>query len=90
MASDVRKFRERFKTQAKFEMRKEGCQVRIDRVRDDDGREGLDDREAQEEEFGSRKAVHKHDSCQRSEQEIIEHFLTHLPCQSWCGYCMKG
>ena len=83
MTSDVREFRERY-------MRKEGCEARRDGVGDYDEREGLDDREAQEEEFGSRNTVRKHDPCQPSEPERIEHEMTHLPFRSWCGHCIKG
>ena len=39
----------------KFDMRKEGFEARIDEVDDDDEHEGLDDREAHEEESGSKK-----------------------------------
>ena len=43
------------KTIMKCDVRREGCAARIDGVDDDDEHEGLDGREAQEEEFGSRK-----------------------------------
>ena len=41
------------KTIMKCDVRREGCAARIDGVDDDDEHEGLDGREAQEEDFGS-------------------------------------
>ena len=38
-----------------FDVRKEGCVARIDGVDDDDELEELDDPEAQQEEFGTKK-----------------------------------
>ena len=73
-----------------FDERQEVCVARIDGVDDDEEHEGLDDPEAQEEEFGSRNTVHTHDPRQPSEQKRIEHEMTHLPCRSWCGHCIKG
>ena len=60
-----------------------------ERKDDDDEREGLVDREAQEE-FGSRKTVRKHDRCQPSGRERVEHEMTHLLFRRWCGHCIKG
>ena len=90
MTSDVREFRERCKTNVKIDVRKEGCEPRIDGVGDDDEREGLEDCDAQKEEFGSRNTVRKHDPCWPSEQERIDHEMTHLPFRSGCGHCIKG
>ena len=45
---------DRCKTTEKFDVRKEGCEARIDVVDDDDEHEKLGDREAVEDEFGSR------------------------------------
>ena len=44
------------------------------------------DRETQKEEFGGRKTVHKHDFRQTTGQARIEHEMTYLPFQNWCGY----
>ena len=89
VTSDVREFRERCKTKVTFNVTKEGCVTRIDGV-DDDEHKRLDDREAQEEQFGSRKTVRKHDLCQISEQKRIEHEMTHFLSRRWCGNCIKG
>ena len=59
-------------------------------VDDDDEHKGLDDRDAQEAELGSRKTVRKHDFFHPSEQQKIQHEMTHLPFRSLCGYCIKG
>ena len=45
---------------------------------DDDEHKGHDDREAQEEEFGSKKSVRHHNLCQPSQRKRIEHEMTHL------------
>ena len=91
MTSDAMEFRERKKTKVQFDVRKEGCVTRIDGVDDDDKtQKGLTTAEAPEEEFGSRKTVRKHNPCQPSEQERIEHEMTHLFFQSWCEHCIKG
>ena len=52
VTSDVWEFRD---------SREEACEARIDGVDDGDERGGLDDRQADEEEFGSRKTVCTHD-----------------------------
>ena len=44
----------------------------------------------EEEECGNRKTMRMHDLRQPSEQEKIEHKMTHLPCRSWCRLCNKG
>ena len=39
---------------------------------------------------GERKPTRKHDPRQPSEQDRIEHEMTHLPFRSWCRHCIKG
>ena len=50
----------------KVDVREEGCEARIGGVDDAYEREGLGDREALEEDFGSRKTVRRHDFFQAS------------------------
>ena len=59
---------------------------------DGDENEETEDREAhdEQEEFGSRKVVRKHDPRQPSHQETEEHEMTHLPFRSWCRHCIMG
>ena len=50
-----------------------------------------DEREAEEmEELGRRKTIRKHDLRQPSDQERIEHKLTHLPFRSRCRRLIRG
>ena len=51
---------------------------------DEDG-EGLE--EVSEEAMRVRKLV---DPKKPSQQEVDEHFLSHLPFRNWCPHCMKG
>ena len=67
-------------TKVNFDVRKKGC---VEAWTTDDERERLDDRKAQEGEFGSKNTRSKHDPCQPSEHEMIAF-------QSWCGHCIKG
>ena len=62
----------------------EGCVQRIGGV-DDHVSEGS----GEPEKLGERKTVHKHDLQQPSEQERIDHEMTHLPFRSWRRHCIK-
>ena len=53
-------------------------------IGDEDG-EGLED--VSEEAMRVRKLV---DPKKPSQQEVDEHFLSHLPFRNWCPHCMKG
>ena len=43
--------------------------------------------EASEEAMTSKKLV---DPKRPSQQEVDEHYLTHLPFRNWCPHCMRG
>ena len=82
---------ERCKTKTKNEARKGVCITRIEEV-DDVEHEKTNERRKQEEEeeFGEWKTTRRHDPRQPSEQERIEHEMTHLPFRIWCRHCIKG
>ena len=44
----------------------------------------------QEAEFACRSTARKHDPRQPSEQERIDHEMTHVFYRSWCRLCVKG
>ena len=58
---------------------------------DDDLCEGSHEKRKREDEveFGERKTTLKHDPRQPSEQERIEHEMTHLALRSWCRHCVN-
>ena len=65
--------------------------TRIEEVDDVDHENSEEQRKhEEEEELGERKTTRKHDLQQPSEQEGIEHEMTHLPSRSWCRHCIKG
>ena len=84
MTNNTEEVRGRCKTKDNIKVREEAVVAKIDGV-DDDENEETQGREAQDEqeEFGSRKVVRKHDPRQPSEQEREEHEMTHLPFRSW-------
>ena len=47
---------------------------------EEDPRDGFDDRET----------FRKHDPCEPSEREKIDHEMAHLFLRKWCGHCIKG
>ena len=42
------------------------------------------------ENFGQRKPLKMMDPKLPSQAEVEEHYLTHLPCRSWCRHCVRG
>ena len=85
----VEEIRERCKTKASTKVRRESGVAKLDGV-DDDENEEAGGREAhdEQEEFGNRKVVRKHDPRQPSEREREEHEMMHLPFRSWCRHCL--
>ena len=43
-----------------------------------------------EEQQGERKTMKVLDPVEPTEQEVAEHFLTHLPFRNWCRHCARG
>ena len=86
---NVETFRERCKTITETQARTEVRMARIDGV--DDIMYGESERQEkhdEEEEYSNGKTMRMHDIRQPSEQERIEHRMTHLPCRSWCRHCI--
>ena len=79
MNQNVEEIRQQCKTKTSNEARREVCVTRIDEVDD-----------VEEEELGARNTTRKHCLRQPSEQERIEHEMTHLPFRSWSRQCIKG
>ena len=84
----VAEMRERCETNTENEARMEVCVTRVEEV-DDVSLEKTEEQRKQEE-LGERKTTRQHDPRQPSEQERIEHGMTHLPFRSWCRRCIKG
>ena len=89
MNQNVEEIRERCKPKTEMKARMEVCVTRIDKV-DTVMREKSEEHWKQEEELGEWKATRTQDPRQPSEQERIEHAITHLPFRSWCTQCIKG
>ena len=85
MNQGAEEIRERCKTKTEMKVRKEACVTRVEGM-DDVVREESDEqrRQDEEEEFGERKTTRKNDLGRPSEQERLEHEMTHLPFRSWC------
>ena len=78
----------RCESKTEIEARKEVCGTRNEEVHDDVREESEEQRKHEdEEEFGGRKITHN--PRQPSEQERIEHEMTHFPCRSWCRHCVR-
>ena len=64
--------------------------TRIEEVDDIEHEKSEEQRkQEEEEELGARKAARRHDLRRPSEQERIEHEMTHLPFRSWCRHCIR-
>ena len=91
MTNNTEEIRERCKAKANIKVREVAGVAKIGVV-DGSENEETEGREAhdEQEEFGSRRVVRKHDPRQPSEQEMEEHEMTHLPFRSWCRHCIMG
>ena len=86
-----KKFENGVRPKLEKEARKEVCVTRIEGLEEVEHERSVEQRKQEEEEgFGEKKTTRKHDPRRPSEQERIEHDMTHFPSQSWCRQCIKG